>query len=488
MTRRVEEGDAASVGKLHVVGTDVLGDTSRLTSNDVGVADVVKQRGLAVVDVSHDGNDRRTRHEVVLVVLLFADSLLHFRTDIFGLEAELVGNKVDGLSIEPLVDGHHDTYRHEGRDDLCDADIHHRCQFADGYELRQLQHLVFALFGACFLVHLLLDGFALLLTILGTLLVLVLLVGQSCESLLYLTCHVLFAYLQRLLVAVAVLLFLATALAATVAAGIGSALLLIGSSIDVDTSLLDALTLLAFAGSLLLTFLAALFLGFLLWTGALVDGTEVYLAQHVHLGGIQQLVFILGGEDFFYRCRSSNFLALGCRSGLNGSGSLNLRCLNLGSFRLRCLHLRSLSLGLFCLHFGLGLCRLFHLGCFGNRFRLGLSNFSYRFFLLLGRFLTNLVKVYLSNRLELGTVFLYQRLHLHLRSCFLRLLFLRLLLEQACSIGLHVLVALELLHQRVVLLVAELEVQVTLHLTQLLLFQEVDSRLESDVQFAYCFI
>src|SRR5690606_41957558 len=44
-----------------VVGTDVLGDAARLASGDAGAADVVQQRGLAVVDVAHDGDHRRAR-------------------------------------------------------------------------------------------------------------------------------------------------------------------------------------------------------------------------------------------------------------------------------------------------------------------------------------------------------------------------------------------------------------------------------------------
>ena len=59
MTRSVEEGDPPPVGKFDVVGTDVLGDTSGLSSNNVGFADIVKQRGLSMVNVSHDSDHRR---------------------------------------------------------------------------------------------------------------------------------------------------------------------------------------------------------------------------------------------------------------------------------------------------------------------------------------------------------------------------------------------------------------------------------------------
>jgi hypothetical protein len=38
----------------------MLGDAAGFARHDIGVADGVEQRGLAVVDVTHDGHDRRT--------------------------------------------------------------------------------------------------------------------------------------------------------------------------------------------------------------------------------------------------------------------------------------------------------------------------------------------------------------------------------------------------------------------------------------------
>ena len=43
VTWGVEEGDASSVAQLHVVCTDVLGDTTSLTCDDVGFAHIVEQ-------------------------------------------------------------------------------------------------------------------------------------------------------------------------------------------------------------------------------------------------------------------------------------------------------------------------------------------------------------------------------------------------------------------------------------------------------------
>ena len=58
---RVEEGDALAVVQPHLIGADVLGDAAVLARRHVGRAQRVEQAGLAVVDVAHDGHDRRTR-------------------------------------------------------------------------------------------------------------------------------------------------------------------------------------------------------------------------------------------------------------------------------------------------------------------------------------------------------------------------------------------------------------------------------------------
>ena len=60
VARRVEERDHAA-RRFHVVGTDVLGDAAGFARGHLGAADVVEQRGLAVIDVAHDRDDRCAR-------------------------------------------------------------------------------------------------------------------------------------------------------------------------------------------------------------------------------------------------------------------------------------------------------------------------------------------------------------------------------------------------------------------------------------------
>ena len=67
VARRIEEHDLAAegrrvlVGDRHLVGADVLRDAAGFAFGDAGQANRVEQAGLAVIDVAHDGDHRRTR-------------------------------------------------------------------------------------------------------------------------------------------------------------------------------------------------------------------------------------------------------------------------------------------------------------------------------------------------------------------------------------------------------------------------------------------
>ena len=58
MSGGVDEGDLLAV-ELNSRSTDVLSDGTGFTGGNVGVADSVLKRGLAVVNVSHEGHHRR---------------------------------------------------------------------------------------------------------------------------------------------------------------------------------------------------------------------------------------------------------------------------------------------------------------------------------------------------------------------------------------------------------------------------------------------
>ena len=169
VTGGVEEGDAAAVGELDVVGSDVLGDAAGLTCDDVGLADVVQQGGLAVVHMTHDGDDGRTLDQVCGIVHLLLYLVLCVGCDELDLIAELLGHEHQGVGVQALVDGYHQTQVHAGLDDLGDGEIHHDGQLVDSHELGHLEYPALHLLHLAGLLHLLGDEFAFLSLVLGTL-------------------------------------------------------------------------------------------------------------------------------------------------------------------------------------------------------------------------------------------------------------------------------------------------------------------------------
>lgn len=95
----IQEGHHATLG-FDVVGTDMLGDAAGLARGDLGATDVVEQRGLAVVDVAHDGDDRRAgdclAFELQGLGQLFFQRVL---ADQLDLVAQLFGDQLGGLLV-----------------------------------------------------------------------------------------------------------------------------------------------------------------------------------------------------------------------------------------------------------------------------------------------------------------------------------------------------------------------------------------------------
>ncbi len=363
----VEEGYLLAVGEGHMIGTDMLGNTAGLTRNDVSLADIVEQRGLAVVDMTHDCNNRRTGKQIFLRVFDCGHGLGEVGGDIFGFEAEFFGHNIDSFGIKTLVDADHDTHLHAGGNDVIDGHIHERSQVVGGNELGELQNLAFGLLLLGAFVFAVGECLALLLAPLGGhLLALVALRGQAGKYFLDLLLYVFFADFGRCGLGLAVtvvttlfrgvllarLLLVAAAVVIVAVAGI-VATTVTAFFLHVDLFAgADALTLLAVAfGSV-----AALFLGFFLRTGSSVDGRKVNFADNVELR--RASLDIVGSVQAKHL-------------GLSGCGRLS------GLFRLwrgsRCGRgLRLSFLGRLLLRFGL--CLLLGLGCgslCGSGFRLG---------------------------------------------------------------------------------------------------------------------
>ncbi len=118
VARGVDERDLALLA-VHLggdlVGPDVLGDAARLPGHHVGVPDGIQQLGLAVVDVTHHGDHRRTRRQVGIVALVLAEvdveRLQQLLVLLLGgnhlhVVVELGAEKLQRLVVDRLGGGH----------------------------------------------------------------------------------------------------------------------------------------------------------------------------------------------------------------------------------------------------------------------------------------------------------------------------------------------------------------------------------------------
>ena len=125
VARRVDEGHRMAGADVDLIGADVLGDAARLARRDVGIAQRIEQRGLAVVDVAHHGHHRRARLQILGPVLDALEADLDVGlADPLGLVAELAHDQLGGVGIEGLIDGRHDAHLHQLLDHVGAAHRH----------------------------------------------------------------------------------------------------------------------------------------------------------------------------------------------------------------------------------------------------------------------------------------------------------------------------------------------------------------------------
>ncbi len=122
-----------------MISADVLSDSARFAGRHFRAPDVVEQRGLAVVDMAHDGDHRGTQLADGFLGLLGRRALqvlldLVFLQDLGGVP-HLLDHQHRGVLIDRLVDGRHDAHVHQHLDDLGRLDCHLLRELGNGNRL-----------------------------------------------------------------------------------------------------------------------------------------------------------------------------------------------------------------------------------------------------------------------------------------------------------------------------------------------------------------
>ncbi len=132
MSRGIKEGYLLSV-ILYLISTDMLCDTACLSFGNVSVSYPVKDRGLTVVNVTHNNNDRASLNELILGVSLvldksFLDSNVNF---LLNLCAELLSHECRSIEVYDLINRCHNSETHKFLDDLCSCYLQPACKLGN---------------------------------------------------------------------------------------------------------------------------------------------------------------------------------------------------------------------------------------------------------------------------------------------------------------------------------------------------------------------
>ena len=120
VSRSIQEYDLLSVDS-HLGSADMLRNSTRLRSRHVGLSYGVKQGSLSVVDVTHDGNNRRSRAQILFVILEKFKSFFFqffFHVSDGNLNTQLLRQNHNRIFIDVLIDIGHNTQFHQCHDDL----------------------------------------------------------------------------------------------------------------------------------------------------------------------------------------------------------------------------------------------------------------------------------------------------------------------------------------------------------------------------------
>src|SRR5262245_16528076 len=117
MAWRIDEGDFVTIRRGHLIGADVLGDATGLARGHIRLPDRIEQRGLAVVDVAHDGDHRRPGLLFLIGIGLADETFLDVRLrHALGRVPEFLHDQLSRIGVDHIIDLMHGALRHQQLD------------------------------------------------------------------------------------------------------------------------------------------------------------------------------------------------------------------------------------------------------------------------------------------------------------------------------------------------------------------------------------
>ena len=123
-----------------MVGTNVLGNATGFACGDLGTADVIQQRCLAVVDVTHHGHHRCTWQglDIQLRHIVVGKRFRIVQRSDNRLVAHFFHHDHRGVLVQRLVDGDHLAHLHQRLDHFRRLDCHLVRQFGHSNGFRHV--------------------------------------------------------------------------------------------------------------------------------------------------------------------------------------------------------------------------------------------------------------------------------------------------------------------------------------------------------------
>ena len=130
MTGRVNKGNTATIdGNLR--GADGLRNTSCLTGSNTRMPDGIQKRSLTVVNVAHNGNDRRTGLKIFWIVIE-GKGIFFFLCHNLDFSAQIFRNKVNQIIGHGLGKRQWASKQKEALDNVVGGNAEKICKFGDG--------------------------------------------------------------------------------------------------------------------------------------------------------------------------------------------------------------------------------------------------------------------------------------------------------------------------------------------------------------------
>ena len=130
----------------------MLGDAAGFAGDHISLTNGVEQRGLAVIDVAHDGDDGRTRLHVVIGVGRVEQAFFNVGFgDALDCVAHFFGHELRRVGVDDVVDLVHRALLHQQADHVHRSLRHAVGEFLNGDRLGQhdfARDLFFLLGGA----------------------------------------------------------------------------------------------------------------------------------------------------------------------------------------------------------------------------------------------------------------------------------------------------------------------------------------------------